>query len=91
MLKLNVRARDGMLVPLSELVQVMPSARDKTIYHKDLLPVVLCVRRHGGKLDSPLYGMFGIRGNLKGMALAQGGKLPKPSSASRAIPTPASA
>jgi len=29
----------------------------------------------GGKLDSPLYGMFEIRNQLKDMPLAQGGKL----------------
>ena len=61
LLKLTVRGSDGNLVPLSELVEVMPSAREKTIYHKDLLPVVFVVGDTGGKLDSPLYGMFEMR------------------------------
>jgi len=75
LLKLTVRAQDGTLVPLSELVNVVPAAREKTIYHKDLLPVVYVVGDMAGKLDSPLYGMFSIRAGLNGMKLAEGGKL----------------
>lgn len=60
LLKLGVRSQNGNLVPLSELVEVMPSAREKSIYHKDLLPVVFVVGDTGGKLDSPLYGLFEI-------------------------------
>jgi len=75
LLKLTVRGSGGKLVPLSELVEVMPSAREKTIYHKNLLPVVFVVGDTGGKLDSPLYGLFGMRGDLKDRALEQGGTL----------------
>jgi multidrug efflux pump subunit AcrB len=45
------------------------------IYHKDLLPVVYVLGDMGGKLDSPLYGMFDIRSKLKNLALPQGGTL----------------
>ena len=75
LLKLTVRARDGSLVPLSELVEVMPTAREKAIYHKDLLPVVYVVGDMAGKIDSPLYGMFGIKSRLDNVALPQGGTL----------------
>ena len=75
LLKLTVRGNDGHLIPLSELVEVMPSAREKTIYHKDLLPVVFVFGDAGGKLDSPLYGLFGMRAELKDKALEQGGTL----------------
>ncbi|HEX5362835.1 MAG TPA: efflux RND transporter permease subunit, partial [Gallionella sp.] len=74
-LKLKVRARDGGLVPLSELVQVVPAERDYPIYHKDLLPVVYVFGDMAGKLDSPLYGMFDINGKTSGAALEQGGVL----------------
>ena len=74
-LKLKVRARDGVLVPLSELVQVVTMQRDYPIYHKDLLPVVYVFGDMAGKLDSPLYGMFGINGKVSNMPLEQGGKL----------------
>jgi len=75
LLKLNVRSRDGTLVPLSELVEVAPTQREKTIYHKDLLPVVFVVGDMAGKLDSPLYGMFSIRSKVVGQELKEGGKL----------------
>jgi len=75
LLKLTVRGNNGKLVPLSELVEVMPSEREKTIYHKNLLPVVFVVGDTGGTLDSPLYGLFGMRGELKDMPLEQGGTL----------------
>ncbi|HMC13354.1 MAG TPA: efflux RND transporter permease subunit, partial [Gallionellaceae bacterium] len=74
-LKLKARARDGVLVPLSEVVQVVSSQRDYPIYHKDLLPVVYVVGDMAGKPDSPLYGMFGINSKVSGMALEEGGKL----------------
>ncbi len=74
-LKLKVRARDGALVPLSALVQVIPEPRDYPIYHKDLLPVVYVFGDMSGKLDSPLYGMFAINGKVGGTALQQGGNL----------------
>ena len=74
-LKLKVRAKDGVLVPISELVQVEKVARDYPIYHKDMLPVVYVMGDMAGKLDSPLYGMFDINGKLDGNALEQGGKL----------------
>ena len=74
-LKLKVRARDGVLVPLSEVVQVVTMQRDYPIYHKDLLPVVYVFGDMAGKLDSPLYGMFGINGKVSNMPLEQGGKL----------------
>jgi multidrug efflux pump subunit AcrB len=75
LLKLKVRAHDGALVPLSELVEPVTTTREKTIYHKDLLPVVYVVGDMAGKLDSPLYGMFGIRAKVNGMALEEGGHL----------------
>ncbi|MBK6971587.1 MAG: efflux RND transporter permease subunit [Sterolibacteriaceae bacterium] len=69
LLKLRVRAQQGsnagQMVPVSELVEVRPALRDKVIYHKDLLPVVFVTGDMGGKLDSPLYGMFDIRSQIK--------------------------
>ena len=74
-LKMKVRARDAVLVPLSEVVQVVKMQRDYPIYHKDLLPVVYVFGDMAGKLDSPLYGMFGINSKVSGEKLEQGGTL----------------
>ncbi|MBI4194963.1 MAG: efflux RND transporter permease subunit [Betaproteobacteria bacterium] len=75
LLQLRLRAESGDLIPLSELVQTVRTVRDKTIYHKDLLPVVYVVGDMAGELDSPLYGMFAMRDRVAGKALAEGGTL----------------
>ena len=75
LLRLKVKNRSGALVPIAELVELRHQARDKAVYHKDLLPVVYVVGDMGGRLDSPLYGMFDIRSAIVGKKLAQGGVL----------------
>ena len=78
LLKLKLRGNlqnGGALVPVSEVVEVKRTLREKVIYHKDLLPVVFVTGDMGGKLDSPLYGMFEIRNKLAGVSLPQGGTL----------------
>jgi multidrug efflux pump subunit AcrB len=74
-LKLAIRAPDGALVPLSEVVTVVHTDRDRPIYHKDLLPVVYVVADQAGRVDSPLYGMFAARVKLVGQPLEEGGVL----------------
>ena len=63
-LALKVRAQQGQLVPLSELVRVQQATWDGAIHHKDGLPVVYVMADEAGKLDSPLYGMFDIVSQL---------------------------
>jgi multidrug efflux pump subunit AcrB len=75
LLKLAVRAPSGALVPLSELVTPIADARDRPLYHKDLLPVVYVVADQAGRVDSPLYGMFAARGKVAGIGLEDGGVL----------------
>ena len=64
LLKLTLRAPDGSLVPLSELVRPVPGERERAAWRKDLLPVVHVVADEAGRLDSPLYGMFAARGKV---------------------------
>jgi len=75
LLKLALRTSSGTLVPLSEVVKVVRNERDRAIYHKDLLPVVYVVGDEAGRVDSPLYGMFAIRGKVVGKPLPDGGVL----------------
>ncbi|QSI78667.1 efflux RND transporter permease subunit [Niveibacterium microcysteis] len=75
LLKLPLNTADGRTVPLADLVDVVQGERDRVIYHKDLMPVTYVVGDMAGKLDSPLYGMFGIRAKLNGLKLEQGGTL----------------
>jgi len=75
LLSLSVKSGSGDNVPLSELVKVEPTTREKTIYHKNLLPVTYVIGDMAGKLDSPLYGMFAARGKLDNLTAAQGAPL----------------
>ncbi|MFA5939967.1 MAG: efflux RND transporter permease subunit [Sinimarinibacterium sp.] len=61
---MRVRAASGRLVPISEIASFVPATRETTIYHKDLLPVVMVTGDMAGDLDSPLYGMAAIASTL---------------------------
>lgn len=70
LLTLRVRGSDGRLVPLSEVVRVQRASWQPAIYHKDLLPVVYVTADEAGRLDSPLYGMFDLVGQVAGRSFA---------------------
>jgi len=63
-LTLRVRSETGQLVPLSEIVTAVEGTRERSIYHKDLLPVVYVTGDMAGATDSPLYGLFAISASL---------------------------
>jgi len=74
-LALPMRAANGQLVPLSELVRVERGVIDKPLFTKDLANVSYVFGDMGGQLDSPLYGLFAIRERLAGAALPGTGEL----------------
>ncbi len=75
LLALPMKAANGTLVPLSELVRVERGIIDKPLHTKDLQPVHYVLGDMGGGVDSPLYGLFGIRGALADAALPGTGAL----------------
>ena len=60
LLVMKVRAADGRFIALSDLVHVRKGVAEKTIYHKNLQPVVFVTADMAGELDSPLYGLFSM-------------------------------
>ena len=71
-LSLEIRSRHGTLVPLSEVVTLHRGSRERSIYHKDLLPVVYVTGDMAGETDSPLYGLFDIASRAeKAIAMSQ--------------------
>jgi multidrug efflux pump subunit AcrB len=74
-LAMPLRAANGQMVPLSELVQVEQGIIDKPFFTKDLQGVSYVFGDMAGKLDSPLYGLFAIRSKLKEAALPGTGEL----------------
>lgn len=84
LLALPLRAADGTLVPLSELVRVERGVIDKPRYTKDLQPLAYVMADVGPRpvagderalVDSPLYGLFAIRAKLEKAALPDTGEL----------------
>ncbi len=75
-LALTLRAADGRLVPLSELVRVERGQVEAPLYTKDLRGVsyVLAdVAAGGATPDSPLYGLAALRGQLQSAVPAGSG------------------
>ncbi|HSH42488.1 MAG TPA: efflux RND transporter permease subunit, partial [Arenicellales bacterium] len=60
----RVRSRSGSLVPLGEVADFRWTTRDRAIHHKDLLPVVYVTADVAGTIDSPLYAMGAMVGEL---------------------------
>ena len=75
LLQMTVRNAMGQSVPVGELVNVSDTVREQPIYHKDLLPVNFVVADMAGKIDSPLYGMFGMRGDVLKITAPDGSQL----------------
>ncbi len=75
LLQLTVRSASGALVPIRELVTVSDTLREQPVHHKDLLPVNYVVADMAGKVDSPLYGMFAMRGDIAQLPMPDGGTL----------------
>jgi multidrug efflux pump subunit AcrB len=75
LLQLTVRGGGGQLVPVREFVTVSDSLREQPVYHKDLLPVNFVVGDMAGAVDSPLYGMFSMRDELRSLRTPNGGPL----------------
>ncbi|MEJ6004345.1 efflux RND transporter permease subunit [Paucibacter sp. AS339] len=73
LLSLNVRSASGKLVPIKELIQISDTEREQPVFHKDLLPLNMVVADMAGRLDSPLYGMFGMRSDIGKLITADGG------------------
>jgi multidrug efflux pump subunit AcrB len=67
-LSLKLRSASGSFVALSEVVEVVESSNENSIYHKDLLPVVFVTADMAGDVDSPLYGMFDLLFRLQDAA-----------------------
>ncbi len=68
-------ARDGHLVPLRELIKSVPIPTEKTIYHKNLMPVVYVTGDVTGRKESPAYAIFAMNDKLAKLKLPEGNRL----------------
>jgi len=68
----KVAASGGKLVPLSELISVQHTEIDRSIYHKNLLPVVYVIGDVAGEMESPVYAILKMRKNIDKIPLPGG-------------------
>jgi len=74
-LSLRVMNPAGKLIPLSELVKVRETVQDKSIYHKNLLPVVYVTGDVAGQEESPVYAILKMNEKLDRLVLPEGYRL----------------
>jgi multidrug efflux pump subunit AcrB len=72
LMQLTVRGSSGNVVPISELVKTKETVIDKTIYHKNLKPVVYVLGEAGGDLESPVYAILKMQKDIKNLKLPEG-------------------
>jgi len=70
-----VTSQTGASVPLSELVHPVKVETDKSIYHKNLMPVVYVTGDVVGRQESPVYAILAMNKAIAKMQLPDGGKL----------------
>jgi multidrug efflux pump subunit AcrB/nucleotide-binding universal stress UspA family protein len=70
--QIKVVGNGGNLVPVSELVQVQELKNDKSIYHKNLMPVVYVTADVAGTVESPVYVILDLNDKIEAMKIPEG-------------------
>jgi len=70
--ELKIAGRDGRLVALGELVRLETVLEDKSIYHKNLMPVTYVTADVAGALESPVYAILKLGPEIAAIRLPEG-------------------
>jgi multidrug efflux pump subunit AcrB len=70
--QVKVQGRRGNLVPLGELVRVERQTAERSIYHKNLMPVVYVTADVAGSVESPVYAVFRLNEEIEKLKLPEG-------------------
>mgnify|MGYP000409712461 CR=1 FL=1 len=69
---IKVAGSRGNLVPVSELVRVQELTNEKSIYHKNLMPVVYVTADVAGAIEGPVYAILDLNEKVDAMKLPEG-------------------
>jgi multidrug efflux pump subunit AcrB len=69
---LQLRGRAGGLVTLGELVRVKEAVEDRSIYHKNLMPVTYVTADLAGVIESPVYAMLQLGPAIEQIRIPEG-------------------
>lgn len=72
---IKISRKDGSLIPLSSLVKAVKSDLDRSIYHKNLMPVVYVTGDVAGEKESPVYAILEMRKKIDAISLSEGYKI----------------
>ena len=70
--QLKVKSERGMMIPISNLIQIKEHVREKSIFRKNQKRVVYVTADMAGKLESPAYAILGMEEKLKQIKLPEG-------------------
>jgi len=73
--EITIMSRNGHAVSLSELVQVKETSIDKSIFHKNLRPVVYITGDVAGVEESPVYAIFNLADEIDKITMPEGYKI----------------
>ena len=86
---LRVASSSGKLVPLAELGNWEKSVRERSIYHKNLMPVVYVTADVAGREESPVYPILNMNEKIASMKLPEGYSLETYTAQQPSRPAPA--
>jgi multidrug efflux pump subunit AcrB len=69
---IKINTASGSLVPMSALVSVKKTPLDRSIYHKNLMPVVYVIGDVAGAKESPVYAILEMRKKIDALQLPEG-------------------
>src|ERR1022692_3006560 len=69
---LKIAGRNGRQVALGELVRVEKSIEDKSIYHKNLMPVTYVTADIAGEIESPVYAVLKLGPEIDKIKIPEG-------------------
>ena len=69
---LKVMGRTGRAVPLAELVRHEQVVEDKSIYHKNLMPVTYVTADVAGAIESPVYAILTLGPKISALKIPEG-------------------
>jgi len=69
---LKIAGRDGHLVALGELVHLTKVVEDKSIYHKNLMPVTYVTADIAGEIESPVYAVLKLGPEIDKIRIPEG-------------------
>jgi multidrug efflux pump subunit AcrB len=68
----RLRGRNGAMVSLKELVRVEHALAERSIYHKNLMPVTYVTADVAGAMEAPVYAILALGPRIDGLNIPEG-------------------